>query len=570
MKKLFLILTGLALTYSLSAQKHGITYQAVIIDKNPQEIPGVDITGNYLPNYPLTVRFTIQDTTGKVEYQETQQTKTDKFGIINLTIGLGVVTSASPNVFREIDWNGNGKDLKVEISLGEATTNFTELSFQSLYFVPYAFHRNITATGTMIIEGASTINDQVTINADLNGSDSNFDAYPLRVEGGNQGIGIKIDGSRGSSNNFVTFWDDNGIQGRIEGQVASDVYNDPQYIYDQAMFAGKTAAQAVNIASAALASVLDPGNVVIEAANSALLIAEIAGYEVFAFSNLGVAYESGSGDYAEWLPRLNPEEKIEFGQIVGVYGGKITKKTIGAEQVMVVSKSPIVLGNMPPDSISEKLCEKVAFMGQVPVRVLGKVKKGDYIISMNDGSGLGIAVAPSKLTIDLMSSIVGRSWTESAYPGINFVNTAVGLKTNEWINILRSEEEKADSLKKEIANLTGRLNKSDEILCRIVPGYKEALASKSDNKQVKSTGTIPSEASNLSENKGGIVIEKAVTRESIIDNFAKTAAFLRSQGVDLSKNKFYTKLETDPEYKEYVINTIINANNSNKNQPPVK
>lgn len=570
MKKLLLIFTGLSLTYFLSAQTHGITYQAVIIDKNPQEIPGVDITGNYLPNYPLTVRFTIQDTTGKVEYQETQQTKTDKFGIINLTIGLGVVTAVSPNNFRAIDWNGAGKDLKVEISLGEATSNFTELSFQSLYFVPYAFHRNITATGTMIIEGASTINDQVTINADLNGSDSNFDAYPLRVQGGNQGIGIKIDGSRGSSNNFVTFWDDNGIQGRIEGQVASDVYNDPQYIYDQAMFAGKTAAQAVNIASAALASVLDPGNVVIEAANSALLIAEIAGYEVFAFSNLGVAYESGSGDYAEWLPRLNPEEKIEFGQIVGVFGGKITKKTAGAEQVMVVSKSPIVLGNMPPDSLSEKLCEKVAFIGQVPVRVFGKVKKGDYIISMNDGSGLGVAVAPSKLTIDMMSLIVGRCWTESAYQGINFVNTAVGLKTNEWISVLRSEAAKADSLEQEIANLTGRLNKSEEILCRLVPGYKEAIASTPGNKQLKSAGPVPSDTPSLIDNKSVIANEKTITRESIIENFAKTATFLRSQGVDLSKNKFYTKLETDPEYKEYVINTIINANNSNKIQPPVK
>ncbi|MCX6334752.1 MAG: hypothetical protein NT092_10700 [Bacteroidia bacterium] len=608
MKKIILFAIFLMAAFKLSGQSHGITYQAVIIDADAQEIPGVDITGNYLPNQALTIRFTIQDENEVIEYQEVQSTITDKYGMINLTIGLGTTTASSPAIFTGIDWDGMPKDLKVEISLGESGSDFTELSFQSLYFVPYAFHRNITATGTMIIDGASTLNSslevangsptnltgslavtgtstldnvltvnfssalngQVTVNADISGNDDQYDAYPLRVQGSNQGIGIMIDGSRTSDNNFVTFWDATGIQGRIEGQVDADVYTDPEFIFDQAMFAAKSAVQIANIAIAAAAILVDPGNVAIEAANSGLLIAEIAEYEIFAFSNLGVAYESGSGDYAEWLPRLYPEEQIGYGQVVGVYGGKITKRTEGAEMLMVVSRSPIVLGNMPPDSISESLCEKVGFMGQVPVRVLGKVKKGDYIVSYKSGSGFGKAVPPSELTIDQLNLIVGCSWSDASNPGVNLVNTVIGVKTNEWISFIKSNCAEIDSLRNEVASLKAQIKKSDNILSQLVPGYREAISS---SPAVAETGSAD-KANSLNSSRSSAIIQdkqmpiQGINRETILDNFSKTAAFLEAQGVDLSKNHFYSKMNSDPEYREKVVNTIINLYNQNKTTIP--
>ncbi|MCU0462873.1 MAG: hypothetical protein MUF36_12825 [Bacteroidales bacterium] len=604
MKKIFLLIIILIAALKLSGQSHGITYQAVILDADAQEIPGVDITGNYLPNQALTIRFTIQDENEIIEYQEVQSTTTDKYGMINLTIGSGTTTTSSPVIFTGIDWDGMPKDLRVEISIGESGTDFTELSFQPLYFVPYAFHRNITATGTMIIDGASTLNSslevangspanltgslavtgtstfndvltvnstsalngQVTINADISGNDDQYDAYPLRVQGSNQGIGITLDGSRSSDNNFITFRDANGTQGRIEGQVDADVYNDPEFIFDQAMFAAKTAVQIVNLATAVAASVLDPGNVVIEAANSALLVAEIAEYEIFAFSNLGVAYESGSGDYAEWLPRLYPDEEIEYGQIVGVYGGKISKKTEGAEMLMVVSRSPIVLGNMPPDSIGESLCEKVGFMGQVPVRVVGKVKKGDYIVSYKSGSGFGKAVPPSELTIDQLSSVVGRSWTDASNTGVNLVNIVVGIKTNEWTGFIKSNRAEIDSLRNEVAYLKDRIKKSDDILSQFVPGYREAIESSSAVVEAGSAGKADSTGKTISSPviPGKSVYPQVVAREAVLESFSRAAAFLEAQGVDLSKNAFYSKMHSDPEYREKVVNTIINSYNQNK------
>ncbi|MBK7086706.1 MAG: hypothetical protein IPH53_19470 [Flavobacteriales bacterium] len=40
---------------------------------------------------------------------------------------------------------------------------YMEFSLQKLVFAPYAFHRNITATGTMIIDGATTLNSSLLV-----------------------------------------------------------------------------------------------------------------------------------------------------------------------------------------------------------------------------------------------------------------------------------------------------------------------------------------------------------------------------------------------------------------------
>jgi hypothetical protein len=490
MKKFVFFLMFFSALTKLSGQSQGIAYQAILIDKDNKEIPGVDAVGNYLPNQPITIRFSIINQTGNNDYQEEHQTITDEFGMIDLVIGNGSVTAESPGTFTDIDWNGTPKNLRVEISLGETAGTFEEFSFEPLMFVPYAFHKNITATDSMIIAGTSYLNDQVTITADINGADNLTASYPLLVQGSNQGIGIIVDGSRDNTNNFVTFWDANGIQGRIEGQTLSDQASDPQYIYDQALFVAKTATQVANVASAALASVVDPGNVVIESANSLLLAGEITEYEIFAHSNLGVTYQSGAGDYAEWLPRLNPDEKIVFGQIVGVFGGKISKNTDGADMLMVVSKSPIVLGNMPTDSIGEANCEKVAFMGQVPVWIIGKVNIGDYIVPYKSGTGFGKAIAPKDLTIDMMDKIVGVAWSAGDKDFLNVVNMEVGLKSNEWVGFIKSNKQKIESLNTEIESLKkenellkNQLDKTNEILSRLVPGFEaemKGFVSKSD------------------------------------------------------------------------------------------
>src|SRR6266516_4371266 len=61
----------------------------------------------------------------------------------------------------------------------------------------------------------------------------------------------------------------------------------------------------------------------------------------------GISFGGVGNDYAEWRPRVNSAEKIQPGEIVGLYGGHITKNTRGAAQVMAVSTGAIVAGNDP-------------------------------------------------------------------------------------------------------------------------------------------------------------------------------------------------------------------------------
>ena len=140
----------------------------------------------------------------------------------------------------------------------------------------------------------------------------------------------------------------------------------------------------------------------------------------------GVNYKSSGSDFAEWLPRLDREERIEAGDIVGVFEGRISRKTAGANQVMVISKAPIVLGNSPPES-EEHLYERVAFVGQAPVKVRGPVKAGDYIIASGLNDGTSVAVSPEEMTTRQRSLVVGQAWESSSNLGVKLVNTAVGL-----------------------------------------------------------------------------------------------------------------------------------------------
>ena len=54
--------------------------------------------------------------------------------------------------------------------------------------------------------------------------------------------------------------------------------------------------------------------------------------------------------------------------------------------------------------------EKVAFMGQVPVKVFGKVNMGDYIIPSGKNDGIGIAISPSKINTTNVKQIIGIAW----------------------------------------------------------------------------------------------------------------------------------------------------------------
>lgn len=174
------------------------------------------------------------------------------------------------------------------------------------------------------------------------------------------------------------------------------------------------------------------------------------------YSKLGIEYTSGNGDYAEWLERSDIKELVTPGDIVAVKGGRITKDLSGAEQVMVVSHNPIVLGNVPAEG-RNYAGNNIAFMGQVPVKITGPVSTGDYIVAQANTPGYGIAKHPDEMTIEDFRFAVGRSWVNDPSTGPKMVNTVVGVHNGDYLRILKNFETKFHSAESRLKTIESKV-----------------------------------------------------------------------------------------------------------------
>jgi hypothetical protein len=206
----------------------------------------------------------------------------------------------------------------------------------------------------------------------------------------------------------------------------------------------------------------------------------------FGLSVLGsVTYESGSGDYAEWLERADHNEKIGIGDVVGIVGDKITKNTDGATHFMVASWKPCVLGNMPAAG-KEEFFQKVAFMGQIPVKMMSSVKKGDYIIPDGHNNGFAKAISPENISAGDLSKVFGVAWDDAPETGIKLVKIAVGLKPHEMVKVIQDQE-------KQIGQLESTLSELDSLKAEL-DAIKTSLAqpAKLSKKRSKKTTQLSS------------------------------------------------------------------------------
>ena len=230
-----------------------------------------------------------------------------------------------------------------------------------------------------------------------------------------------VNNSLNNSNEYVRFEDKEGRRmGTIQAENLSE-WRDRTFLNDVYMldliasFVGVDPLQAIIGANAAASNFL---------------------YE---YNILGVSYASGNGDYAEWLEREDHLEYLTAGDIVAVKGAKITKDLKDLEQVMVVSHKPIVLGNIPEEGKSH-LGNNVAFMGQVPVKVIGPVSSGDYIVAHGEISGYGKAINPKEMVAENFRFAVGRSWDTNLNDGPKLINTVIGVHNGDWVNVFKRFE----------------------------------------------------------------------------------------------------------------------------------
>jgi len=126
MKKLYILFL---LFFALfSNAQNGITYQAVLLNPKGEELPGADNSRAPLVNTNICLRFKIVNGASLLEYQETLVTTTDEFGMVNVIIGTGTKTGGSASNFSAINWDGNPKNLVVELDTTGNCSSFIEIS----------------------------------------------------------------------------------------------------------------------------------------------------------------------------------------------------------------------------------------------------------------------------------------------------------------------------------------------------------------------------------------------------------------------------------------------------------
>ncbi|GGI58111.1 peptidase G2 autoproteolytic cleavage domain-containing protein [Winogradskyella haliclonae] len=716
MKRILLIALFFCITSQIFAQTDGLTYQAVIIGPDELELPGVNSPDNYLPQTTINMRFSIIDGDNEQsppEFQETRITETDEFGRVNLIIGK------DNDAFKSISWDGGTKLLKVEIDF-EGGSDFTLISVEELTYLPYAKHRDITASGNLdvdgntslngqlLVEGPANFNDALNVNdnvpsylsgtltvdgvtnlneafnvnnqrpTDLSGSlrvggDSNLEGtldvlglttlndlnvngqasfgdlvadnltvnlsstlngttningatlinglgsqvritsnmpnvdqdyaritnHPLLIDGGNNGLAIRVNGGRNNDTNFITFYDTQSVEpwGRIEGETPTEFGENADYRFDQSSlefdiydsnvdlgfgiaYEVIAAAQLIKASTDFRACVglggclASPGPADIAFAGVELVSATVQAvfatlvwersqnnkiiYDNNKITYQGVTYASGSGDYAEYLERENSDEDMSFGDIVGLKGGKISKNIEGAERTMVVSFKPIVLGNMPQKNL-EHLYEKVAFMGQVPVKVYGKVNIGDYIIpsGMNDGSG--IAIPPSKIKVKQIKNIVGVAWSENhTSHKISMVNVAVGLNKNDNNPIIEKLEDKIASQSEEINALKSQISEIYDLMGKTTNGGTPSISQPNfdTHEDELPINNYHNRKYEVVHAEHGELVYWEVTREDIEKAFELAREQMKLNGVDVENHFVWKNIKENPKYKEELITKI--------------
>jgi hypothetical protein len=210
-----------------------------------------------------------------------------------------------------------------------------------------------------------------------------------------------------------------------------------------------------------------------------------------------------------------------------------------------------------PEAGKESQYEKVAFMGQVPVRVFGKVRAGDCILPSGYVNGIGKAVSPDNLKPEDYSKIIGIAWSDAEGDQLNTVNVAVGLNNNDAAKLVAKQASKITELENQISGIQTQVNHTNQLLSKLVPGFAEETGQPVTG---IAQGIIPKPApmgqvtvSNPSEQT---IVYFSVTRDQILDGYTLAETMMKEKGVDLDTHPFFKKFRTEPGYKEQFISEM--------------
>jgi hypothetical protein len=223
MKKIFFTLFLLSSISLFSQQRTGISYQALILNPNGEQLPGYNNQNAPLVNTDICIEFLILDENSSIEYSETQSVKTDKYGMVNLSIGNGDFAGGYSGGWSGIVWSEKSKKLKVNLDTTGSCSSFTEISNQDLTSVPFA----LFAPGQEGLDGESAY--EVWLSEGNAGSVQDY-LDSLKGEKGDDGLSAfqiwKDLGNSETEEDFITaLKGEDGADGKSAYQIWLDAGN---------------------------------------------------------------------------------------------------------------------------------------------------------------------------------------------------------------------------------------------------------------------------------------------------------------------------------------------------------
>lgn len=514
---------------------------------------------------------------GVTTLENVTQSDTSTNGALKVTGGVGILKRLNVDGLTTIFDNSQ-------------STSFSPLSGALKISGGAGIGTQITVGGNLGVNLNSFLNNGLELNGKMGVSSNNSFVANFRNNLNNSGISIQVaNASPGHPNNFVEFRNSGGgVVGRIEGENESEYLTNPNYVREldilknDVKFAGiqvVTASYFVVAGAAQLVGALSSSTVCVGfgACVTVPVFSFIvsAGLNVTARSiglaiaverekgvkarrddyvngkkppHVGLTFESGAGDYAEWLPRTDSAEVMLPGYIVGMRNGEISKKIDLNSKPMVISTQPIVLGN---NQVDHKLYEKVAFLGQVPVRVAGKVDAGDYILPSGFDDGFGRAVHPGQMSAEDYNRIVGVAWSSSDNDPNTLINVAVGLHDGEISKVVTQNQKSLDLVRSKLAQ-------SDAILSNLLMGYKGVAKFQEPAILEKSNALVDQGfRQEYLEYLNAESFDYAhVSKEQVIKIMKWSEEALVQHGGKVEDYPYWHQFNTDPQYREVFIKSV--------------
>jgi len=165
--------------------------------------------------------FSFVDANSQIEYQETIQTITDQYGMVNLIIGTGNPSGGYAGSWDNMDWSKTSKSLIVELDVTGSCSSFVEISNQPLTAVPYALNSSGSdIPGPQGDEGESAYD--VWLSLGNSGTEQEFIDSLIGVDG-NSAYQVWLDlGNSGTEEDYIdSLKGDQGETGLLTEGTAS-------------------------------------------------------------------------------------------------------------------------------------------------------------------------------------------------------------------------------------------------------------------------------------------------------------------------------------------------------------